>query len=82
MEPAIAGVPTIFGPNYKKFKEAIEILNEGAGKTIKKSSDFKEAVINYFNNGESLVKSSRASVKIINSHIGATKDILNHIIID
>ena len=82
MEPAIAGVPTIFGPNYKKFKEAIEILNEGAGKTIKKSSDFKEAVINYFNNDENLVKSSRASVKIINSHIGATKDILNHIIID
>ena len=82
MEPAIAGVPTIFGPNYKKFKEAVEILNEGAGKTIKKSSDFKEAVINYFNNDENLVKSSRASVKIINSRIGATKKILNHIAID
>ena len=50
--------------------------------SVEKSSDFKEAVINYFNNDENLVKSSRASVKIINSHIGATKNILNHIAID
>ena len=82
MEPAIAGVPTIFGPNYKKFKEATEILNEGAGKTIKKGSGFKEVIINYFNNDKNLVKSSRAAVKIINSHIGATKKILNYIAID
>ena len=82
MEPAVAGVPTIFGPNYKKFKEAIEILNEGAGKTIKKGSGFKEAIINYFNNDKNLIKSSRAAIKIINSHIGATKKILSHIAID
>ena len=82
MEPAIAGVPTIFGPNYKKFKEAVEILNEGAGKTIKEGSGFKETVINYFNDDKILVKSSRSAVKIINSHIGATKKILNHILID
>jgi len=82
MEPAVAGVPTIFGPNYKKFKEAVEILNEGAGKTIKEGSGFKETVINYFNDDKILVKSSRSAVKIINSHIGATKKILNHILID
>ena len=82
MEPAIAGVPTIFGPNYKKFKEAVEILNEGAGKTIKEGSGFKETVINYINDDKILVKSSRSAVKIINSHIGATKKILNHILID
>ena len=82
LEPASFGKPIIFGPNYKKFKEAIEILNEGAGKTIKKGSGFKEAIINYFNNDKNLVKSSRAAVKIINSHIGATKKILNHIVID
>ena len=82
MEPAVAGVPTIFGPNYKKFKEAIEILKKGAGETINTGSGFKNNVINYFDNEKNLIKSSKTAVKIINSHIGATKKIINHIIID
>ena len=48
MEPAIAGIPTIFGPNYKKFKEAIEIVGLHAGHSIKKRLDFKNLITSYF----------------------------------
>ena len=36
MEPSVAGVPTIFGPNYNEFDEALEILNYKSGFCIEK----------------------------------------------
>ena len=36
MEPAVAGVPMIFGPRYKKFKEAVEIVSQNAGLVFQK----------------------------------------------
>ena len=40
MEPAVAGVPTFFGPKYQNFDEAIQIINNEAGFVIKKRKRF------------------------------------------
>ena len=37
MEPAVAGVPMIFGPRYKKFKEAVEIVVKRLGVVFQKA---------------------------------------------
>ena len=79
MEPAIAGVPTLFGPNYKKFKEAIEIVNLDAGHSIKNSSDLKNLISSYLCDEKKLIIAGRAARKIVNSHAGASKKIIDQI---
>ncbi len=79
MEPALAGVPMIFGPRYKKFKEAVEIVNQNAGRSISKSIDFNNFLNFYFNSKENLIHSSESARNIILNHSGASVKILNHL---
>ena len=80
MEPAAAGVPMIFGPRYKKFKEAVEIISQNAGRSISKSIDFNNFLNFYFNSEENLIHSSESARNIILNHSGASVKILNHLI--
>ena len=79
MEPAVAGVPMIFGPRYKKFKEAVEIVGQNAGRSISKSIDFNNFLNFYFNSEENLIHSSESARNIILNHSGASVKILNHL---
>ena len=79
MEPAVAGVPMIFGPRYKKFKEAVEIVSQNAGLSISKSIDFNKILNFYFNSKENLTHSSKSASNIILNHSGASVKILNHL---
>ena len=79
MEPAVAGVPMIFGPRYKKFKEAVEIVSQNAGRSISKSIDFNNSLNFYFNSEENLTHSSESARNIILNHSGASVKILNHL---
>ena len=79
MEPAVAGVPMIFGPRYKKFKEAIEIVGKNAGHSISKSIDFNNFLDFYFNSEENLTSSSESARNIILNHSGASVKILNYL---
>ena len=79
MEPAVAGVPMIFGPRYKKFKEAVEIVSQNAGRSILKSIDFNKFLDFYFNSEENLTHSSKSARNIILNHSGASARILNHL---
>ena len=79
MEPAVAGVPMIFGPRYKKFKEAVEIVSQNAGRSISKSIDFNKFLDFYFNSEENLTHSSKSARNIILNHSGASVKILNHL---
>ena len=79
MEPAVAGVPMIFGPRYKKFKEAIEIVDQNAGHSISKSIDFNNFLDFYFNSEENLISSSKSARNIILNHSGASVKILNYL---
>jgi len=79
MEPAVAGVPMIFGPRYKKFKEAVEIVSQNAGRSISKSIDFNKFLDFYFNSEENLIHSSESARNIILNHSGASVKILNHL---
>ena len=79
MEPAMAGVPMIFGPRYKKFKEAVEIVSQNAGHSISKSIEFNNFLNFYFNSEENLTHSSKSAKSIILNHSGASVKILNHL---
>ncbi len=80
MEPSVAGVPTIFGPNYHEFDEASEIINNKSGFSIKKGTEFIEILDQFINNDQKLILASRAAQQFINNNAGASNKIVGEIL--
>lgn len=76
LEPATFGIPLAFGPKYKKFKEAVDLITVGAAQNI---SDYRslDEWFSALEHDESLRASKGAAAKeYITSHEGATEQIL------
>jgi 3-deoxy-D-manno-octulosonic-acid transferase len=79
LEPATFGVPIVIGPNYSKFKEAIDLVKNGACfsiESIEKLSVFLEKFYN--DNKEREIAGDKAKNYVV-SNLGATSKILNYL---
>jgi 3-deoxy-D-manno-octulosonic-acid transferase len=78
LEAVAFGLAVIFGPNYQKFPEAIELISIGVGFSIKNSNDLADAMetLKIDSTREYLAKTAREYVE---SHTGATQTILDYI---
>ena len=73
LEPLTFGVPVIFGPNYKKYNEAREVLRKGIGYSINNLQELTNAF------KKLAVVDNKLAIDYIEENSGATKEILNHI---
>ncbi len=80
MEPSVAGVPTIFGPNYNEFDEALEILNNKSGFCIEKGSELIEILDQLLNNDQRLLSTSTAAKDLIDNNSGVSKKVVEAIL--
>lgn len=80
LEPATWGIPVIFGPNYKKFKEANELLNSGGAMTFDCYSRFESIINNFMTDQGLLIKSSEISLKYIEKNLGASHFVADRLI--
>ena len=78
LEAAAFGLPVIFGPNYQKFNEAIDLISAGAAFTIKNQEELQQCmeILQMDDKRDSCGKSALNYVK---THTGATRAILNYI---
>ena len=74
LEAAAWGMPVVFGPNYKKFQEAKELIECGAGWSIKNYEECARALDEFFEKNE---EASKAAAEYVVSHTGATEIIHN-----
>ncbi len=44
IEAAVFGMPVLFGPNYKNFREACALIEAGGGKSVRNYAEFKAAM--------------------------------------
>jgi 3-deoxy-D-manno-octulosonic-acid transferase len=79
LEPAAFGVPVIFGPNYDRFREARELIQEGGAISIKDEEDFRKAVGRLINVPGERDRASEICSAYVASHKGATAHILKHL---
>ena len=78
LEAIIYGCPVLFGPNYKKFQEAHDLLEIGAGFCVQNQEQLYTTI--EFLNGESNYYCARtAAEKYIIQNVGATNKILEYI---
>ncbi|MEO6884582.1 MAG: glycosyltransferase N-terminal domain-containing protein [Bacteroidia bacterium] len=79
LEAATFGMPIIFGPNYRKFKEAIDLINKGVAFPIDSSEVFEKLFFELSKNDIRRKEISRNSIVYIQENSGATKRIIEHI---
>ncbi|MCD7972645.1 MAG: 3-deoxy-D-manno-octulosonic acid transferase [Candidatus Azobacteroides sp.] len=79
LEAAVYGIPVIFGPNYRKFKEAKDILQTGAGFSIKDENGFIGCMEKLSQEETFRMESGRKADKYVSGHVGATRIVIDHI---
>ena len=72
LEPAAAGVPTLFGPNYENSLAASGLLDEGAAKIVLDSDGMGHVVEEYFSDRDELLKAGRNALGYIEKNRGGT----------
>jgi len=79
LEAATFGLPVIFGPNYKKFKEAVDLTFEGGAISISNFDELRQALNNLINDKVEREKTSDICKKYVAKNVGSTKVIIKKV---
>lgn len=77
LEAAVYGVPVIFGPNFKKFREAQELIEQGGAYSIADSQSFRGLVDEFFEYDNILQNAGNNAGKYVSSNIGVVKKVMD-----
>ena len=77
LEAAVYGMPVIFGPNNKRFREAQGLLQCKGGFEIQGAEAFKKIMDNFLNNYEALDKAGKKAGNYVRDNAGALEKIMH-----
>jgi 3-deoxy-D-manno-octulosonic-acid transferase len=80
LEPACWGIPVIFGPNFKKFREAVDLIDKGGAKSFLTFDDFKQILDLWLSDEKIYTISAEMASKYVKENIGATEIIIKEIL--
>ena len=79
LEAAVYGKPVVFGPVFNKFREAIDLLEEGAATTVDNAIELETTFNDLLNKQEDYTERCEAAKNYVYSRKGATWNIMNYI---
>jgi 3-deoxy-D-manno-octulosonic-acid transferase len=79
LEAAVFGKPVLFGPNFRKYREAGELIEAGGAISISNEEELKQTLYTLLNDGKLYNDTCLASGNFITRNAGATKKILQYI---
>tara|TARA_Y100000590_G_scaffold430793_1_gene544847 strand:+ start:5246 stop:6520 length:1275 start_codon:yes stop_codon:yes gene_type:complete len=82
MEPAIARLPTLFGPRYHNSHAAEELLKTGGGFSINSKDQFFDMINRLISDQQFFLKSSSAATEVIHRNIGSSTRVVRGILRD
>jgi len=78
-EAAVYGIPVVFGPKHRKFKEASDLIAAGGAFSISDAAEGDAILTRLFSEPSSRRRSGEAAGKYITSGLGATRLIMKDI---
>ena len=78
LEPAVYGMPVVFGPDYHKFHEATEMIRLGAAHSVTNYEDLDLLFDSYLSDPERLSRESLFASQYVESNRGATDQIVRY----
>lgn len=79
LEPACWGIPVMFGPRYKKFKEAVDLINEKGAMTFSSYEVFSNTLDKWLEDEQFYLKSAKSASDYISKNTGSTDLVLQEI---
>lgn len=79
LEAATFGLPVVFGPHFKKFREACDLVDRGAAFPVHNQLDLEEALTKLLSDSSFLDEASGISKAYVKNNRGATNIIVNQI---
>jgi 3-deoxy-D-manno-octulosonic-acid transferase len=79
LEPACWGIPVMFGPAHKKFREAGTLLEAGGAGTYSDYETFAKILDGWFTDEDSYRKAALAAGDFVRKNAGATQKIISAI---
>lgn len=79
LEAAVYGLPVLFGPDYFKFNEAKELIEDKGAWSIQNYNELKEKLDELINNSTLLNSAQQANKTFVINNAGATAKIMNGI---
>ena len=79
LEAAVYGRPVLFGPEYKKFKEAVGLIEAGGAICITSSNELSATLQKFISNKTELELRGKNSFEFVKQNKGATEKILDYI---
>ncbi len=77
LEPAVFGLPVVFGPNYRKFVEAREMVQRHHAISIQSTPECRQAFHQFINNIPQLQRMQAGIREYVQQRTGATNKILD-----
>ena len=75
-EPVTFGCPVVFGPKYKSFKEAVDLVSLEGAFSVKDAEELASVVGRLMHEEEFYAKASETCRNYLKSQVGATEIIL------
>lgn len=79
LEAATYGMPVVFGPKYKKFKEACDLIDCGAGFTINNEKSLRDVLDTMRSDIQRMATAQKAASGYVKSMCGATELIMKRL---
>lgn len=80
LEAAVYGMPVLFGPNYSRFQEAVDMVERGAAFPITNAEEYYSLMSDLLKDGsESLQNASERAAAYVSEKCGATDKIVKEI---
>lgn len=83
LEAAVYGVPVLFGPYYKKYAEAVDLVQTGGGIPLYKNEDYLKQLtrisLELLQEETKRTTTGAAARQFVQAHTGATEKVLRYI---
>jgi len=73
IEPAIAGVPVLFGPRHDNSFEALQLIERGAASVVRSADDIYATILRYLDDASLRARAGGAGRSYVESQLGATE---------
>jgi len=77
LEAATFGLPVMFGPKYKKFQEAVDLVDNKAAFPVSDYASFEAMLSSLLDDSRLMKKAGESARKLVLDNLGATEQILD-----
>ncbi len=79
LEPAVYGIPVLYGPKHENSQEALELARRGGGIVIQNQQDCYRALRTLLSDERERMHAGATALKLVKENIGATERLLERI---